>query len=69
MKPVKEIESEILAILNADMAGFVNPVKVNIVGLGPSFVVTFEDDSRLLSGSLTKETLDKTFPIVQQMWT
>jgi hypothetical protein len=70
MKPVKEIEAEILAILKKEMKDNLEaPVKVNVVGLGPAYVVTFDDGSRLLSDLLAADIREKTFPTIQQMWT
>ena len=68
MKPIKEIEAEALEILKGEFKDKI-PVKVSIIGLGPAYFITFEGDSkRLISDLLPKEILDKTFPVIRQMW-
>ena len=67
MKPVTMIEKEVLEVLKVELKDKV-PKQVRIVGLGPAYVVEFVDGSRLLSDLLPKEVLDKTFPVIKQMW-
>jgi hypothetical protein len=58
---MKEIAAKILLILKGEMKDK-NIKEVKIIGIGPAYIVVCEDGQRILSDTLPKEILEKTFP-------